>query len=62
MKMEHSAEFLTWDSGIPTSGIRMETRCFDNWYVEELLEDTIGRRGIPGCGPLGACTVEGSSC
>ena len=54
MKAENSAEFLTWESHLPTSGIRMETKCFDNWYVEELMEDTIGRRGIPGLWTFGS--------
>ena len=48
-------------SELPTSGVRMETRCFDNWYVGELMKGTIGHRGSHVCAPLGARTVGGSS-
>ena len=60
MKVENSAEFLTWESNLPTSGEMMETRCFDNWYVGELMKDTTGRVGSQVCAPLGVRTVEGS--
>ena len=40
MKVANCAEFLMWESDIPTNGVRMETGwCLDNWYVEELMKD-----------------------
>ena len=45
MKVANSTEFLTRKADIPTSGARMETRCFDSWYVGEFTKETIGDGG-----------------
>ena len=33
IKVENSAEFFKWDVDLPTSGDRIETRCFESAYV-----------------------------
>ena len=42
-----SLEFRTADGESPTSGDRVFERCFDSWYVGELIKDTIGCKGMP---------------
>ena len=54
MKVANSAEFLTWEADLPTSGARMETRCFDSWYVGEFTKETIGLKGVPGLWTFGS--------
>ena len=54
VKVENSAEFLTWDADLPTSGYRIDTRCFESAYVGELIKEAISLRGIPGLWTLGS--------
>ena len=54
IKVENSAEFFTWEVDLPTSGDRIETRCFESAYVGELMKEAIGLRGIPGLWTLGS--------
>ena len=50
IKVENSAEFLTWDVNVPTSGDRIDTRCFrvhvGNWWRKQSVS---GRFLV--CGP-----------
>jgi hypothetical protein len=53
MNSAKSLEFRTADGESPTSGDRIFERCFDSWYVGELMKDTIGRKGMPDLWTLG---------
>ena len=64
MKVANSAESLTWEAGLPTSGAKMETRCFDSWYSMSgscMTKEIIGLRGFQVCVPSVVHTAGGSS-
>lgn len=54
IKVENSAEFPKCDVDLPTSGDRIDARCFESVYVGELMKEVIGLRGIPGLWTLGS--------
>ena len=62
MKEANSTEFLLHATGTyrPREIRRMETRCFDSTWVEELTNDTIGRKGVSGLCTLGSPYTRGT--